>query len=159
MKDSPVEVGWVSGACMVLRRHILEEVGLLNPSFFMYIEDIEWCARIGQQGWQIMFLGDVKIVHYSKASSYQQKSGFISKNLIMGFNFLYSEQYSRLAVVLLHLLGVISFSSRAAVYQLATTLKMGVDENNKMALTMWHCAIYSFNFVRRYIKDGPDREE
>lgn len=154
MKESPVEVGWVSGACMIVRRRILSEVGLLNAGFFMYVEDIEWCARIGQQGWRIIFLGDTKITHYAKASSYQQESGFISKNLINGFNYLYSEQYGRLPIILLHLLGVISFSSRAAMYHLAATMHMSIDKNNKMALTMWDCAIYSFSFFRRYAKTG-----
>lgn len=152
MKDSPIEVGWVSGACMVLRRLILKEVGLLNPDFFMYVEDIEWCTRMGQQGWQIMFLGDVKIVHYSKASSYQQKSGFISKNLIKGFNSLYSEQYGRLAIVLLHLLGAISFSSRAAIYRLAAPMQKST-ENKKMTLMLWHCAKHSFHFAYRCAKN------
>jgi GT2 family glycosyltransferase len=45
------DVDWVIGACMLLRRKAVEEVGLLDEGFFMYYEDIDLCYRMGQQGW------------------------------------------------------------------------------------------------------------
>jgi GT2 family glycosyltransferase len=63
-----VEVDWVSGACLMVRREAVEAAGPLNESFFMYVEDLEWCDRIRQSGWGIYYLRDVEVIHYEGAS-------------------------------------------------------------------------------------------
>lgn len=65
----PVEVDWLSGACLVIRRDVLERVGPLDGTFFMYGEDMDWCRRMRQAGGHLMFLADHDLSHARAASS------------------------------------------------------------------------------------------
>ena len=52
---TPMEVDWVSGACMLIRRETIEQAGLLDERFFMYWEDADWCRRIKDKNWKIVY--------------------------------------------------------------------------------------------------------
>ena len=54
---------WVSGACLLVRRADAEAVGGLDERYFMYIEDVDFCAAIRARGRKIMFAPDVEVVH------------------------------------------------------------------------------------------------
>lgn len=66
-KDYPVDC--LVGAFMLLRREVIEQVGLLDEMFFMYGEDIDWCYRIKEVGWDIYYYPYTSIIHYKGASS------------------------------------------------------------------------------------------
>jgi GT2 family glycosyltransferase len=55
---------WVSGACLLVRRADAEAVGLLDERFFMYAEDVDFCAAIRARGRRICFTPAVEITHY-----------------------------------------------------------------------------------------------
>ncbi|WP_059049298.1 glycosyltransferase family 2 protein [Paenibacillus senegalimassiliensis] len=57
------------GAFMLVRRETIQQVGGLDETFFMYGEDIDWCYRIKQAGWDIHYHPATYIVHYKGASS------------------------------------------------------------------------------------------
>jgi GT2 family glycosyltransferase len=63
------EVDWVSGACMVLRRRTLEEIGLMDERFFMYFEDADLCRRAREAGWLVCYLPQVEVLHHTGAST------------------------------------------------------------------------------------------
>ena len=54
---------WVSGACLLVRRPDAEAVGLLDERYFMYLEDVDFCAAIRARGRRVMFTPSVQIVH------------------------------------------------------------------------------------------------
>jgi hypothetical protein len=54
---------WVTGACLLVRRRDAEAVGLLDERYFMYTEDVDFCAAIRARGRKILFTPDVEIVH------------------------------------------------------------------------------------------------
>lgn len=56
-------VDWVSGACLLVRRTAAEAVGLLDERFFMYTEDIDFCAALRAKGWQVLFTPAAEIIH------------------------------------------------------------------------------------------------
>lgn len=56
-------VGWVSGACLLIRRQALDEVGPLDSSIYMCYEDLEWCLRLRRGGWQIFYYPFSRVVH------------------------------------------------------------------------------------------------
>jgi N-acetylglucosaminyl-diphospho-decaprenol L-rhamnosyltransferase len=62
-------VDWVSGASMMLRRQMLEKIGLLDEGFFTYFEDKDLCKRAQQTNWQVWFVPESKVVHLEGASS------------------------------------------------------------------------------------------
>lgn len=59
----PVPVDWICAACMIVRREVIESTGLLNESYFLYGEDIEWGCRMTDDGWRLYHLPDIKIEH------------------------------------------------------------------------------------------------
>jgi GT2 family glycosyltransferase len=67
--DATAEVDAVVGACMLLRASIVHEVGLLDETFFMYGEDLDWAYRIKQYGWRVMYYPAVTVLHYKRAAS------------------------------------------------------------------------------------------
>lgn len=66
---NPIEVDWVSGACMVVRRKAINDVGLMDEGFFMYWEDADWCMRMWQKGWKVVYFPQATVVHYVGGSS------------------------------------------------------------------------------------------
>ncbi|UCE06578.1 MAG: sugar transferase, partial [bacterium] len=67
--DETCEVEAISGSFMLFRRQIVNDVGYLDESFFMYGEDLDWCFRIREAGWKIYYLPETKIIHFKGESS------------------------------------------------------------------------------------------
>ncbi len=67
--EEPIEVAWVSGACMLVRREVIEQVGLLDEGFFLYFEDNDWCLRMRKAGWRIVYDPRFAVVHVGGASA------------------------------------------------------------------------------------------
>ncbi|BCJ87799.1 glycosyltransferase family 2 protein [Effusibacillus dendaii] len=67
------QVDCLVGAFMMVRRETIDQVGMLDDQFFMYGEDIDWCYRIKQAGWQIWYYPKTSIIHYKGASSAKKK--------------------------------------------------------------------------------------
>jgi N-acetylglucosaminyl-diphospho-decaprenol L-rhamnosyltransferase len=57
------EVDAVNGAFMLVRRSAVEEVGLLDEGYWLYMEDLDWCYRFGQAGWKVLYDGSATFVH------------------------------------------------------------------------------------------------
>ena len=66
--DAVAEVDALSGSCMMVRRQVLDEVGLLDEAFFMYGEDLDWCYRMRQAGWRIYYVPHTEIIHFKGES-------------------------------------------------------------------------------------------
>jgi GT2 family glycosyltransferase len=69
--DAVSEVDWVTGACLLVRREVFEQVGLLDDAYFMYSEELDWQKRIAGAGWKVVYLPTAQIVHYEGRSSDQ----------------------------------------------------------------------------------------
>jgi GT2 family glycosyltransferase len=54
---------WVSGASMMIRRGVLDEVGLMDEGFFLYFEEVDYCLRALNAGWQVWFVPESRVVH------------------------------------------------------------------------------------------------
>ncbi len=67
--EHPMEVDWVSGACMVVRRKAIDAIGSFDERFFMYWEDADWCRRMWEGGWKVVYFPTATVVHYVGASS------------------------------------------------------------------------------------------
>lgn len=67
--DESYPVDCLVGAFMMVRREVIDQVGGLDEEFFMYGEDIDWCYRIKQAGWEIYYYPKTSIIHYKGASS------------------------------------------------------------------------------------------
>lgn len=65
---TPAEVDWLSGACLMVRREVLESVGPLDDGYFLFVEDMDWCRRIRDAGWRIVYVPDAVVTHKVGAS-------------------------------------------------------------------------------------------
>jgi hypothetical protein len=65
------DVDALSGACMVVRREALDQVGLLDEDFFMYSEDTELCFRLKQAGWRVVYWPEARVRHWGGYSTSQ----------------------------------------------------------------------------------------
>jgi hypothetical protein len=70
-EDETTEVDSVVGAFMLVRREAITSVGLLDESFFMYGEDLDWAYRIKSHGWKVFYYPEVEVLHVKRASSRQ----------------------------------------------------------------------------------------
>jgi N-acetylglucosaminyl-diphospho-decaprenol L-rhamnosyltransferase len=57
-------VDWVTGACMLVRRSAIQAVGMLDEGFFLYWEDVEWCHRMRDAGWDILLEPGARVIHH-----------------------------------------------------------------------------------------------
>lgn len=109
--DSLVEVDWINGAFILVKKEPLSKAGLLDEDFFLYAEEIEWCSRLRKQG-KLAVFGQYKVVHLESASANEafQSSGKGYYNLydkkglqIMVSNFLRIRKQFGTAWFLIHL--------------------------------------------------------
>lgn len=72
--DQVLEVDWVTGACMMVRREAVEKAGLMDENIFMYFEDNDWCYRIRKVGFKIYYNPKAEIIHLGGKSLGENQS-------------------------------------------------------------------------------------
>ncbi len=69
--DATLDVDWVQGSALMVRREAYAQVGGLDEGYVMYSEEMDWCRRIKGAGWRVVYLGSARIVHHGGKSSEQ----------------------------------------------------------------------------------------
>jgi hypothetical protein len=69
--EKPRRVDVVQGACLLLRRDALDQVGLFDEQYFFYSEEVDLCYRLQQAGWPLYWVPQAQVVHYGGQSSQQ----------------------------------------------------------------------------------------
>jgi hypothetical protein len=67
--DGPVDVEAVLGACLFVRRDVLDQVGLMPEDYFFFLEETDWCWRIREAGWRVVHLPDSRVIHVHGATT------------------------------------------------------------------------------------------
>lgn len=62
-------VDWVSGACLIARRDVFEQVGLMDEGYFMYYEEVDFCLRAKHAGWSCWYVPAARVIHLIGQSS------------------------------------------------------------------------------------------
>lgn len=128
----PRQVEVIKGACLLLRREALDQVGLLDDQYFMYTEEMDLCFRLLQADWELWWVPWAAVLHYGEASSkqiaeemyiqlYRSKAQFHRKyggeRLEKRFRFLLGLAYApRWAFVALGSLVAPSLAPRVRIY-------------------------------------------
>ena len=63
------EMGWLTGACLMMRRDVFEQLGGFDESFFMYFEDKDICKRVHEAGWKVVYYPKTSLIHLLGGSS------------------------------------------------------------------------------------------
>lgn len=63
VSDEPIEPEWTSFACVLVRRKVIDKIGLMDEGYFMYFDDIDYCRRARDAGWKILHWPEAHVVH------------------------------------------------------------------------------------------------
>lgn len=88
-----IEVDALVGACMLMPTAVVREVGLLDETYFMYGEDLDWCYRFKLYGWRIVYVADAVVHHIKRASSRQRPAQSI-KNFYDAMRIFFRRYYA-----------------------------------------------------------------
>lgn len=71
--NRPHDVQWISGCGILVRRAVIEQIGVIDERFFIYWEETEWCTRAGEAGWRIVQVPAAKMWHKGVQRDYRPK--------------------------------------------------------------------------------------
>jgi len=86
------EVDWVMGAALLVKREVVDRVGMMDEGIFMYMDEIEWCYRIKKAGFKVLFYPGAEIIHFGGASSKTGRRDPIL-NIYRGLLYFYQKHY------------------------------------------------------------------
>jgi len=142
----PVE--WISGACLLVRRTVIEQVGPLNETWFMYAEDMEWCQRISAGGWQLFHVPAAVVEHHLGASTDQNEA--VSGMWVRSLRSYYISRThpSRLQLLAFDGILTVGLALRVAAYSLRRLL----DPPNR---SLWQAEAQKFmTYARAAMKEA-----
>jgi GT2 family glycosyltransferase len=70
----PIDVDSLVGACIIVRRQALEEVGGLDEGYFFFMEETDWCLRMREKGWLVCFVPGARVIHLQGGSASMAKT-------------------------------------------------------------------------------------
>ncbi len=76
-RGHPFRVDMVLGAALMVRREVIQHVGLLDEGYFMYVEELDWCRRMKQAGWEVEVVPSASVVHYGGQSTGQYREEMV----------------------------------------------------------------------------------
>jgi GT2 family glycosyltransferase len=79
---NPVAVDFVIGAALIVKKEVIDKVGILDENLYFYNDDLDWCVRIRKAGWKIYFLPQAEVIHYG---GYSSRRTFKAKLFVEGF--------------------------------------------------------------------------
>jgi GT2 family glycosyltransferase len=85
-------VDWATGSCLMARMEMVNKVGMLDPNYFLYAEETDWCLRASNAGWPTVYYPLARIMHHSGASAGKgvEPEKMISKSIM---NYAFQSQY------------------------------------------------------------------
>ncbi len=132
--DRPAEIECLSGACMMFRRSLVEEVGELDESTFMHAEDIDYCWRIKEAGYKIMYQPESVIFH-EKGSASKMRPFLTAIDLHKGMHWFYKKHLAPHYWPPLNWLVYAAIWTRACLYLSLIFLKKLSAHDRKQSLT------------------------
>lgn len=116
------EVSYVSGSCFMIKRQVIDEIGLLDESFFIYHEEMEWCYRARKKGWRIVYYPEAEIIHYG-AQSASQLGPRIFYERYRGLLYFYRKHYGLRQTLFLRIMVLSGLFARICLLLLRNFLK------------------------------------
>ncbi len=115
---TPREVDVVQGASMLLRREVLDQVGVLDPDYFIYSEEVDLCYRVQRGGWRIYWVPTSEVIHYGGQSTRQVAAAMFLR-LYQGKILYFRKNHGRLAAELYKLIVLAASATRVLLSPLA----------------------------------------
>ncbi|MGQ9501273.1 MAG: glycosyltransferase family 2 protein, partial [Anaerolineae bacterium] len=101
--DQVMRVGEISGAAIMVRREVYQQVGGLDERFFAYYEDVDWCKRIGEAGYKIYYVPEAQVIHrWRGTGSSMPEVAYLAG--LRSLRYYFAKHHSRVAQVGIQLL-------------------------------------------------------
>jgi len=126
----PLQIDHPLGACMLIDRAAWQDVGLLDEGYFMYLEEIDWCRRARQRGWQVWHQPAAVAIHHGGQSTRQQPDVMFAQlwcSRLRYYQRFSSPAYNRLVHA------VVSFGLRRAAAQAGPQRAMLIEAVRRLA--------------------------
>lgn len=139
--DSPLIIDSCIGACMIVRKDAMDQVGYLDEVYFFFFEETDWAYRMKQQGWQVYFVPDAKIIHAQGKSAAKRADARIMfyRSRYIYFKRWHPNSYRLVRMIIFSRLSVNFLFSLLGI---CFTLGMSDKLNNKakvyFQLILWH---------------------
>lgn len=118
LPERPVAVEAISGAFMLVRRAALQQVGPLDEGYFLHCEDLDWCMRVRQNSWQILFVPDVEVIHHKGECSADRPIFVLwhkHKGMVRFYNKFFRHRYPLPLMMLVFLAVWVRFAGLASL--------------------------------------------
>jgi len=106
------------GACLLIRKEVLDEVGMLCEDYFMYTEEVDMCYRIGQKEWEIYWFPKAEIIHYGGQST-QQASRQMFVHLYQSKILFFKKHYGKISAFIYKVIILLTSLTRLALSPIA----------------------------------------
>jgi len=90
--DTIREVDVVAGCFMLVRREVLEKVGMMDESYFMYGEEMDWCWRIKRAGWKVMYYPHPGLIHHGSVATAKNPNNMMREGRKSYLHFIQKRQ-------------------------------------------------------------------
>ena len=155
--EKTTDVDQLSGAALMIRSSVLEEIGLMDESFFMYYEDVDLCLRIRKAGFRIVYVPDSVIMHIGGRSSDQISSR--RKIMLYRSLFIYFRKHRgkfatwifalifKPGVIIDHILNILSGIVSYLIFTLSFDRRRRLKSQNKIRNSASFLGKYSLKFL------------
>ncbi|MEW6096210.1 MAG: glycosyltransferase family 2 protein [bacterium] len=87
------QVASVHGSCMMFRKTMLDQIGLLEEKYYLHYEEPDICIRAKRGGWKVYYTPDAQIIHYFAATSHQKINPFFTTDIILKATYYYYKKF------------------------------------------------------------------
>jgi hypothetical protein len=141
--DVPREVDWVIGACMLVRREVVAQVGEFDETFFMYAEESDWQHRIRDAGWTIAFTPAAQVIHLGGVSGASDKPR-INRHFFQSLDYYERKHHGVLGLIMLRIAMMVGSFLRLIAWSAVFMLRP-----KRRALAAAKLQLLSWLFVRQ----------
>ena len=137
----PIEVDSCIGACLMVRKKAMEDVGLLDESYFFFLEETDWAYRMKQAGWKIYFVPWARIFHVQGQSI---GHGIKSRIMFYRSRYIYFKKWYKGSYLLIRLIIFIRLLINAGINLVGFTGTLGMHAGIRKKLSvycmliLWH---------------------
>lgn len=114
----PTVVDWLSGASLMVRRKVLEEIGFFDERYFFYMEETDLCKRARAAGWLVVFVPTAMIIHHGGQSEGKVREGLLTISCTFGEIYYFRKHRSTFALFLLKGLLFVEFCVKLLITKL-----------------------------------------
>lgn len=143
------EVDLVMGACLILRRDILEKTGLFDENIFLYFEEIDLCYRIRKAGLKIFYTPQASVRHYGGQSSKSSKD--IVRNSLLSQEYFFKKHYGKAYATACRLLTFLGSALKIPFFAAFFLVPLNGYQKIARNKVLWHMGTLGF-YSRQFFK-------